>query len=385
MKKRYIFLTVLIVVIFVGGFITGALLTNHNQTDQDIKIAKKSPPSSKGLEQKEMPKLSDDQSKALIGYVQDFRDPNQIDYSNLTHIIFSFVHPTKDGQVLFTGEHATQNLKKMVAKAHEQNTKVMLAVGGWFHLNGGETYDYFSAALSNQASQERLVKELVAIVERENVDGIDIDFEHPRTDDDARNLHVFIEKLSEELHSRNKEVSIAVHSKIHGQTLTELAYVKYETAMFHNVDYVNIMAYDGQWDGGYQAKNLSPYPFTESIVRYWANLFDSHKLPKEKLVLGVPFYAQPEDPNSKQLSYQTIINNNEQNAGKDVVTINGMTYHYNGQMTMLRKTELALQHGFGGMMVWELGHDATGAHSLTHTLSETISATTIKNYYTLKK
>ncbi|RFB19335.1 chitinase [Bacillus sp. HNG] len=317
--------------------------------------------------------------------MQDFRDPNQIDYSKLTHIIFSFVHPTKDGQILFTGEHAVDNLRNMVTNAHKHHTKAMLAVGGWFHMNGGESYDYFSAALSNTNSQTKLVNALIGVVERENLDGIDIDFEHPRTDADAKNLHQFIKILGDKLHANNKELSIAVHSKIHGQTLTELGYVKYEPTMFQYVDHVNIMAYDGQWDGGYHAENLSPYPFTESIVNYWSTLFDSHKLPKSKLVLGVPFYGQPADSSIKPVSYDAIIENNPENAVKDTVNMNGTTYYYNGQTMMTRKTELSLNHGFGGMMIWELGLDAKGGNSLTNSLYESIAATRIKNYYTLKK
>ncbi|MEH7223387.1 glycoside hydrolase family 18 protein [Bacillus sp. JJ1566] len=382
MKKRYIFLSILLVVVFVGGILTGTKLTNQNQNEN--KMTKNAPHSSKTPAPKELPKLDNTQSKVLVGYVQDFRDPDQIDYSKLTHIIFSFVHPTKDGQILFTGDHAVKNLKKIVANAHKHHTKAMLAVGGWFHMNGGESYDYFSAALANPNSQAKLVDELIEVVERENLDGIDIDFEHPRTDADSKNLHQFMKILGVKLHANNKELSIAVHSKIHGQTLTELGYVKYEPTMFQYVDYVNIMAYDGQWDGGYFAENLSPYPFTESIVGYWSNLFDAHKLPKERLVLGVPFYGQPADPNIKPVSYEAIIENNPENAVNDTVNMNGTTYYYNGQTMITRKTELALNHGFGGMMIWELGLDSKGANSLTNTLYQSIADTSIKNYYTLR-
>jgi len=383
MKKRSIFLSMLVIVIFGGGFLTGLWLSNQNQ--HETKIGNETPQSSKNPDQKAKPKLDKKTSNVLVGYIQDFRDPNQIDYSKLTHIIFSFVHPTKDGQLLFTGDHAVKNLRNMVANAHKHDTKAMLAVGGWFHMNGGESYDYFSAALANPASQQKLVNELIGAVEQEKLDGIDIDFEHPRTDADAKHLHQFIKTLGNKLRDQNKELSIAVHSKIHGQTLTELAYVKYEPAMFQYVDYVNIMAYDGQWDGGYHAENLSPYPFTESIVGYWSDLFDSHKLPKEKLVLGVPFYAQPIDPNIKQVSYGAIVESNPDNAVKDTVNMNGTTYYYNGQTMMTRKTKLALNHGFGGMMIWELGLDAKGANSLTNTLYESIASTTIDHYYSIKK
>ncbi|WP_449540168.1 glycosyl hydrolase family 18 protein [Ferdinandcohnia sp. Marseille-Q9671] len=382
MKKRYVFLIILLITIFIGGFLTGAKLTkNESEERKNVTIT---PRSSKVPVPKEMPGLEKKQSNVLLGYVQDFRNPNEIDYSKLTHVIFSFAHPTKDGKVLFTGDHALGNLRAMVANAKKHDTKVMLAVGGWFHMNGGESYDYFSAALANQESKNKLLKELIQIVERENLDGIDIDFEHPRTDADAKNLHVFMKELSEKLHSKNKELSIAVHSKIHGQTLTELAYVKYEPPMFQYIDYVNIMAYDGQWDGGYHAENLSPYPFTESIVNYWANLFDDHKLSKEKLVLGVPSYAQPVNPDSKQVSYDAIINENPENALSDTVNMNGTTYYYNGKTMMTKKTELALNNGFGGMMIWELGLDAKGAHSLTATLHESLAAKNSKNYYSMK-
>src|SRR5690606_4059569 len=209
MKRRYIFLSILLVVIFVGGLLTGTMLSNQNQHEN--KLTKNAPYSSKTPVPKELPKLDKTQSKVLVGYVQDFRDPNQIDYSKLTHLVFSFVHPTKDGHVLFTGDHAVQNLRKMVENAHQHDTKVMLAVGGWFHMNGGESYDYFSAALANREAQARLVNELNDIVERENLDGIDIDFEHPRTDADAQNLNTFMKSLSEQLHANNKELSIAVH------------------------------------------------------------------------------------------------------------------------------------------------------------------------------
>jgi GH18 family chitinase len=270
------------------------------------------------------------------------------------------------------GDSALANLRVMVQEAHKRDTKVMLAVGGWYHINGGESYEYFKAAISNPTSRTKLINELVGITERENLDGIDIDFEHPRTKEDAKNLATFTKTLSDTLHLKNKELSIAVYSKIHSVTGTEIASVIYEPTMFNYVDHVNIMAYDGQWDGEYNAANLSPYPFVENIVSYWSTLFEKHGIKKEKLVLGVPFYAQPEEVSIKQVSYEAIINSNPTNAKRDTVKMNGTTYHYNGVTTIQKKTNLALDNGFGGMMLWELGHDAEGSHSLTGVISQVL-------------
>nr|WP_263326655.1 glycoside hydrolase family 18 protein [Neobacillus sp. Marseille-Q6967] len=378
MKKRTILLALVMVITFLGGILTGVLFS-ANKSEQAAKPVKveEVPESTKNLIEKETPELEMDNSKVLIGYVQDFRDPNIVDYEKLTHVIFSFAHPTSDGGILLNGDSAITNLRAMVVKAEKHNKKAILAVGGWFHINGGESYEIFKTAISNPVSRTKLVNELTGIANRENLDGIDIDFEHPRSQADAANLSAFAKELSEQLHPKGKELSIAVYAKIHAEAGTVTDFVVYEPSMFQYVDHVNIMAYDGQWDGGYNAANLSPYPFTEKIVTYWSGLFEKNNLEKDKLVLGVPFYAQPEDPAIKQVSFAAIISQDPANASNDTVNMNGTTYHYNGVTTMKKKTKLALDHGFGGMMLWEAGLDSQGDQSLTTAIFEELNAASV--------
>ncbi|MBS4211079.1 MULTISPECIES: glycosyl hydrolase family 18 protein [Neobacillus] len=386
MNKRKILLALVILFTFIGGIAAGLFFSANHHDSKIVKIDQ-SPKSALKPKEKAIPEVEKAHSKVLIGYVQDFRDPNTFEYDKLSHVIFSFVHPTKDGGILLNGDTALGNLRAMVANAKKHNTKAILAIGGWYHIKGGESYEYFKTAISNPESRTRLVNELTGIADRENLDGIDIDFEHPRSADDAQNLAAFAKELSEQLHPKNKELSIAVYSMIHAVTLTEIGFVKYEPEMFQYVDHVNIMAYDGQWDDGYHAANLSPYPFTEKIVSYWTGLFDKYNISKEKLVLGVPLYAQPEDPKIKQVSFGAILNQNPANAGADTVQMNGTTYYYNGEETMKKKTRLALDHGMGGMMMWETGLDAQGPESITNTISEVLKESEkdpIK-YYTVKR
>jgi spore germination protein YaaH len=376
MNKRYL-LVLILVITFAGGFFSGMLFststTTKNQSapinNKKIKMAGES---KKALENKAKPKNKSIHSKVFTGYVQDYRRPDAVDYSKLTYINFSFAHPTKDGKLLLNGQMGIDNLRKMVKLAHQHNAKIMLAVGGWYNIQGGESYKYFKPAITDPATRSRLVNEILSMADHEKLDGIDIDFEHPRSEADALNLTAFTKELSDRLHQEHKELSIAVHAKINGNTGTEANYVVYEPALFQYVDHVNIMAYDGQYDGGYHAANLSPYPFTEKIVSYWANLFEKNNLSKQKLVLGVPSYAQPENQSLKQLSYAAILKNNPANAQNDSVNINGTTYYYNGLPTIQKKTKLALDNGFGGMMMWEAGLDASGPQSITSSVSSVL-------------
>ncbi|NHM32543.1 glycoside hydrolase family 18 protein [Neobacillus terrae] len=374
MKKYKILLALVIIITFLGGFFSGVLYSSNYDKNgkektyntQSLSHSEKHPPI------KNVPNAVEKKPKVLIGYVQDFRNPDTVDYTNLTHVIFSFAHPTKDGHVLLTSPTAKKNLKKMVDDAHSHNKKAMIAIGGWFHLYGGVSYQYFKPAIVNPVTRERLVNELISLADQEKLDGIDIDFEHPRSQQDAQSLAAFAKSLGERLHSSHKELSLAVHAKINSETLAEAHGIIYDTSMFQYADHVNIMAYDGQWDGGYNAANLSPYPFTEKIVNYWSGLFEANKIPKEKLVLGVPLYGQPDDPAIKQVSYSTIIKSNPENAKRDTIQMNGTTYHYNGETTIQRKTNLALTHGFGGMMLWEEGHDLQGPLSASASINKTM-------------
>lgn len=382
MTTRKILVPLVIAVLFTAiGFLSGMLYSNQsNKEPTSHRYNEEIAHSEKRAEPKQMPNIQSQQSKVLIGYVQDFRDPDTINLSDLTHVIFSFAHPTKDGNLSLGGETALKNLQILVQKAHNQDKKVMLAIGGWFHIDGGDSYDYFKTAIQDQKTRTKLVNELISLVERENLDGIDIDFEHPRSEEDAKYLAEFTKELSRQLKYRNKQLSIAVNAKVHSVAGTEITSVIYEPDMFKYVDYVNIMAYDGQWDGGYNAANLSPFSYTENIVTYWSELFADKQIPTKKLVLGVPFYAQPEDPQAKQISYATIIKHDATKSAHDKISMNGTTYHFNGIDTMERKTKLALDHDFGGIMLWEAGHDAQGPYSLTASISEILQAPSQKFY-----
>jgi hypothetical protein len=126
--------------------------------------------------------------------------------------------------------------------------------------------------------------------------------------------------------------------------------------VFEYIDFLNIMSYDA---GG---ATHSSYELAVSSFDYWVK---DRACPKEKAILGVPFYGR-----SPYTDYKVILQQDPAAASKDKVG----AIAYNGIATMKRKTELALQRG-GGVMIWEITQDVTGPNSLLATIHNTIQST----------
>jgi chitinase len=104
--------------------------------------------------------------------------------------------------------------------------------------------------------------------------------------------------------------------------------------------------------------------FAKESLAYW----DKRKLPRAKVNLGIPFYSRPNPQ-----SYADLVKADPQNAQRDD---NGETY-WNGIPTVQAKVDLALGR-VGGILVWELGQDATGKLSLGLAIDKSIEQNNAK-------
>src|SRR5699024_5696419 len=102
----------------------------------------------------------------------------------------------------------------------------------------------------------------------------------------------------------------------------------------------------------------SPYWLTVRSFDYW---IDDRGLPKEKAVMGVPFYGKKE---GTFYEYKKILE-----MGGDPYADELDSIYYNCLKTIKEKTRLSKERS-AGIMIWELPLDTDDEHSLLKAIYE---------------
>lgn len=293
-------------------------------------------------------------------YVPSGPTANELDLTGLTHINYSFALPAKESNGLEPLAHP-DNLRNLVGKAHQANTKVFISLGGWNIGDGGGNDERFHRMAADEEGRQTFVNEVMTLVNEYNLDGVDMDWEYPDNDSSADDFVVLMKTLSNALHRENKKLTLAVVS--YDGRLSSIGKVAsgegIKDEIFEIVDWVNIMAYDDENGKVYPDNAHSTYALAEKCLTYW---IDQRGLPARKAVLGLPFYAKP-----GYISYKALLAKGA-NPSEDSFE----KVFYNGAETMKAKTELALSRGCGGVMIWEISQDAAGEHSLVRAINQAI-------------
>ncbi len=271
----------------------------------------------------------------VIGYFPNWNgaDPASIPWDKLTQVNYAFINPTAAGGL--TDVNA-EILGGLITAGHKHGVKVCLAVGGW---NDGGTSDWESMA-GRPKSRQRFVKNLLELCDAYHLDGIDIDWEYPNAGS-ADAYALMMKELGEGLHAVGRNLSTAV------LCIGDLG-VHIHADVFASLDYLNIMAYDK--NSSHPTLPHSSFGLADSSLAYWSQ----RGCPKEKLVLGLPFYGRsPETP------YRELAGREKNAHNLDKV---GAIF-YNGIPTIRAKTRLAMEKA-GGVMIWEITQDTHDGTSL---------------------
>lgn len=287
-------------------------------------------------------------------------DTADVPFDKLTHVMLAFVNPDSAGNL----NQDLGALAPFIKAAHARNVKVLYSIGG------GSYQGQYHALLKEPRRQE-LIKNFVSKVVQYNADGIDVDLEsgYAFGSEVDPNYGIFIKDLARSLKSKNKLITAALPSSP-GNVVTHDVLAQF--------DFINIMSYDhtGPWSPD-RAENHASYSDAMDDLNYYLNTL---KVPKDKLILGVPFYGHGfgpalSDPVIAWMTYKEIASTY---AGAEWVDHwhlpNGYIMYYNGIPTIKNKTQLAMKKA-AGIMIWEVMYDIPdGRKSLLNAINEAASA-----------
>lgn len=276
---------------------------------------------------------------------------NKVQWDKITHAYYAFGLPSAENNgSIYSLNGEKDNVKAMVDACNAHNVVPVLSVGGWSHsgASDGLCRTVFANNTNTTAKCNSLAESIVSQAKEHGFKGVDIDWEYPTSSTQAQ-YTTFMKKLRSLCTENGMSLTVAVAATSGAGFTSEV---------LNMLDFVNIMAYDGNEGSGH-----SPYSLATDSFNYWKNTMG---VPAKKLVIGVPFYERP-----NWASYADIVSRNSAYAQTDSAQINGQTVYYNGIPTMKKKAEYAAKNA-GGLMIWEISQDSTNANlSLLNAIYDT--------------
>ena len=272
-----------------------------------------------------------------------------VPFDKLTHINLWFLNPDSLGN--FTQDFSS--LAPFINMAHAKKVKVLASIGG------GSPHPYYHALL-NEDKRARFVQNLVSVVLRYNLDGMDVDLESGDIDS---NYEAFVLDLAAALHPRNKLLTAAV-AIYYKEALSDKALAQY--------DFVNVMSYDRT--GSWRPEKPGPHATYANAIEDLEYFGVQRSIPKEKMVLGVPFYGYGFGPEltspAISMDYGQIVTQFPGAESSDEYKMpEGKILYYNGIPTIKQKTALAKEKA-SGIMIWQVKGDAKGNLSLLKAIND---------------
>ncbi|TFY77677.1 hypothetical protein EWM64_g6336 [Hericium alpestre] len=234
--------------------------------------------------------------------------PSLIPAQDLTHILYAFANIRQDtGEVFLSDLWADQDIHypgdswndagtnlygnfKALYNLKQQNRhlKVLLSIGGWSYSAA------FHPVVVNPTLRSKFVASAVALLENYGLDGLDVDYEYPQNEPQARGYVELLRELRAALdaHAQRKGADYRFLLTIAAPCGPDNYQKLFVREMDQSLDFWNLMAYDfsGSWDqiANHQANIHGPPISASQAVSFYTNA----GVARAKLILGVPLYGR---------------------------------------------------------------------------------------------
>ncbi|HBD65290.1 MAG TPA: hypothetical protein DC038_12755, partial [Clostridiales bacterium] len=165
-------------------------------------------------------------------------------------------------------------------QSKRDGAKVFVAVGGWSY-EGKPLQPVFEQVAASDDTRKLLIENICAFAEEYNLDGVELDWEHPNKNTIADYEKLAVE-LSAALKLMGKETTAALNGAWSSTAGPEPSMVLTDECL-KSFSFINVMAYDTN------NTDHSPIWFSGTSIDYWLN----RGVPAEDIVIGMPLYARP--------------------------------------------------------------------------------------------
>lgn len=278
------------------------------------------------------------------------------DPMTMTHINYAFgsVNETFNGVNI-----DNPNRLRMIVGLKQQNPalKVVLSVGGW---GSGR----FSEMAASDVNRMAFAKDCKRVVDEFGLDGIDIDWEYPTqssanissSPQDTENFTLLMRDLRKVL-GKQKLVTAA--------TVCNAKYIDFKSCIQY-MDLVNVMAYDM---GNAPKHHAALFPSPHAGYCTSSQAVEAHLkagVPREKLVMGVPFYGKGKRDDEGLREYHRTgrlpqgydLRWDDEGKFPYITNANGeLIWAYEDARSLAEKCQYILDNNLRGGMYWDYASD----------------------------
>jgi chitinase len=327
-------------------------------------------------------------SKVVMGYYPSWKqagfDVTKIRWENLTHINHAFTKPDAEGNLVVPPDYVYPEL---VAAAHARGVKVVMSMGGWGNCDG------FAPTAADPARRQKLFGQILDFCKTNGYDGVDIDWEFVSNAEEREDFTAFVKELSARLKAQSPPLLLTAAVPSGGWNGQWIAYEDIAA----DFDFISFMTYDyhGEWSD--HAGHNSPLYSCEGdpcgSVDATFNYALTRKIPREKIVLGIPFYGRSFDAEGlykrayRYGSYDYVDIAALKESGWSynwdfcaqvpyLCSPNGLTIlSFDDMRSVYRKCRYVLDKGAAGVIIWEItGDSVNGAPHLLNVIGTAFGA-----------
>lgn len=293
---------------------------------------------------------------------------------NLDIMYCSFGYINASAEFTNTSDSSTfiKNIKNYVLPlAKKHGTKVLISVN--------ENDDAFGKVAMNEVLSKKLANNIVELINRIGLDGIDIDWEYP-TVEETPYFTTMMKDIYEAVKKNNP--NHLVTAAIGGGKWQPPRYDLSNSYQY--LDYINLMTYsmssgNGQFQNALY-RSTKGYTLLSCSIDESIAIYDGYGVPRNKILIGLAFYGIRQfDSNgpgtssskSSSISYKLIYENyilkndpnilicyDEESESPYIYDkTNKVFISYENERSIKRKCEYVNTLGLAGVMYWQDGHD----------------------------